>query len=163
MLTITAPSRITASTVGTHSEEPEWISGIASSVGVGTSSSRHLTMSDLVISLSLPIFESDVGHARFSCAKNSSRSPARVWQDMYMLEKSEQSLFTDDNWCFAIDFSRRGGRLKKLWTRKIVSFDWVLKSLQSDLLHRGQARSTEFACKVYTDVALQLWWVLVQD
>lgn len=33
--------------------------------------------------------------------------------DMYKLEKSEQSLFRVDNWCFALDVSRTGGRLKR--------------------------------------------------
>jgi hypothetical protein len=32
---------------------------------------------------------------------------------MYKLEKIEQSLFTDDSWCFALDFSRTVGRLKR--------------------------------------------------
>lgn len=61
MFTVAAPSRMIASTVGvpvTSSERHGWTSGMESSigVGVGTSFSRQLTMSDLVPSRSLPIF-----------------------------------------------------------------------------------------------------------
>ena len=56
---MTAPFSITASTVGTPSEGPGWITAMASSFEVGTSPSRQLTMSDLVPSRNLPIFESD--------------------------------------------------------------------------------------------------------
>ena len=68
MFTIAVPSRMTTSTVGvpvTFSERHGSTSGMESSVGVGvgTSFSRQLTMSDLVPSRSLPILESDGGHA----------------------------------------------------------------------------------------------------
>ena len=68
VFTIAVPSRMTTSTVGvpvTFSERRGTTSGIESSIGVGmgTSFSRQLTMSDLVPSCSLPIFESDGGYA----------------------------------------------------------------------------------------------------
>ena len=90
MFNIAAPSRMRALTVGmsaTFSDESL----------EGTDLSKQLTISDFVPSRNLPIFESDGGHAWFSCEKNSSRSPSRVWQDMYSLEKSEQSFLRDDN------------------------------------------------------------------
>ena len=68
MFTKAAPSRMTTSTAGmsvTSSERHGWISGMEYfvGVGVGTSFSRQLTMFDVVSSCSLPIFESDGGHA----------------------------------------------------------------------------------------------------
>ena len=48
-----------------------------------------------------PWSDNDGGQPWFSCLKNSSRS--LIWQEMYILEKREQSLFIDDSCWVALD------------------------------------------------------------
>ena len=72
ILMIAAPSRIMTLTSGLAAAAATFTCG-------GTRSSKQPIRSDFVPSLILPRCDSAGGHAWFSCAKNSSRSPSRIW------------------------------------------------------------------------------------
>ena len=80
ILTMAAPSRMTASVAGTSLDE-------------GWTFSRHLSRSDLLPGLSVPFCDSEGENLWFSCEKNSSRLPFLVWQPIKSLENKEQFLF----------------------------------------------------------------------
>ena len=62
---------------------------------------KQLNKSDFVPLLKTLICEIAGGQARFSCLKNSSRSPLHTCEAMYNLEKSEQ-LFVDVESCSVV-------------------------------------------------------------
>ena len=101
MLTIAGPSRIITSTEGLAA---------AFSRG-GIRSYNHPTRSHFFPSLILLICAG--GQAWFSCGKNSSRSPARVWDAINNLENKEQSFLRNDTCSCVLDFCLTGGWLKR--------------------------------------------------
>ena len=86
MLTIAAPSRIITSTGG---------QAALSCLGA-IKYSKHFARSEFVPSLILPMCDNAGVQAWFSCAKNASRSPSRVWDAMNNLENKAQSLLREE-------------------------------------------------------------------
>ena len=73
--------------------------------------SRQYSKSDFTPTRSLPPVDRAGWTAWFSWENNSYRSPSLVWQEMYSLENSPQSLLRAASWFFCIDFIFTGGRL----------------------------------------------------
>ena len=120
MLVIAAPSRMMTST-----------SGLATFSCGGIISSKHPTRSDFLPSLVLPICDRAGGHAWFSWAKKSSRSPSHIWDAMNNRENREQSFLSDDSWSWFLDFSLTGDRLKRgrlfILIGSVMGFVWFTR------------------------------------